>query len=980
VALTAFAPPDPRARIPEPLVALLVPGPAEHRAPSDVGVYHFRPDIEGLRAVAVLLVLAYHARLGPFTGGYVGVDVFFVLSGFLITSLLFRELRTRRTIDLPRFWARRARRLLAASCLVVILTLLVGSLVLGPLAQLDLARDALAASTFVINIVLAGQASDYLTVDLAPSPLLHFWSLALEEQFYLVWPVLLLLVARRRPHPGRAAAVLVGVAWVASLVACIRLTDSNQPWAFYSLPTRAWELLTGTAFALVAVKVSRIPALWRGALGWGGLAGIVLVALTFGEETIFPGPAAVLPVIATAAVVVGGTGAVRSWGPAALLDRRPLQWIGRHSYAIYLWHWPALVLMAAWLGPLPAWARAATVAGSVVAAAFAQRILEDPVRHSAWLAGKARRGLALGGGLVGFGVVTSLVAAAAVPDLVGAGEAAAPVLVVPATTAMSTTTEPAVTTTAPSPAGPRRSTVPTSPPARSPKVVAPATTTTVPGPEQLAAANAEMLTASASVDAVPANLRPALRAARNDLPQIYLDGCHLDPAVTQVGECAFGDPGSATTVVLFGDSHAAQWFPALNALAEQHRWRLVVLTKKGCPTAEIPVYSPLVDRELRECVPWRQNVFARIAAEKPDIVVLSSYRYRMTGRQASADPDEAWRRGLSATLAAVRPSADHVVVLGDTPTPAQDVPGCVSSHLDRASACVSARSEAVKASRLAVEQAVASANGAVFVPTGDWVCGAERCPVIVGDILLYRDANHLTATAATWLAPYLDAALARTLAGQPPVPATGAPAPPTVPGTTAPPTTVPPPPCAVSFVGDSVGTGTLRNGLEEALARHGCTLVFHAAYGGMKVRVGAERLGASRAVGSNVAITMLGFHNAREEVGRGRFPGLIDAVVGAAGNRLVVWPLLASTSDCSTGYKAALVRANEELHRATARWPNLLLVDYARFLGAHPEYSENRCPHLLSSGYRATAEWLAGEVRRAITARAAEPGPSPVPG
>jgi peptidoglycan/LPS O-acetylase OafA/YrhL len=979
VALTAFAPPDPRARIPEQLVALLVPGPAEHRAPTDVGVDHFRPDIEGLRAIAVVLVLAYHAQLGPFSGGYVGVDVFFVLSGFLITSLLFRELRTRRTIDLPRFWARRARRLLAASCLVVILTLLAGGLVLGPLAQLDLTRDALAASTFVINIVLAGQASDYLSVDLAPSPLLHFWSLAVEEQFYLLWPVLLLLVARRRRHPGRAAAALVGVAWVTSLVACVRLTDSNQPWAFYGLPTRAWELLTGAALALGAVKVAHIPTFWRGALGWGGLGGIVVVALTFGEGTTFPGPAALLPVIATAAVVAAGTGAVRaSWGPAALLDRRPLQWIGRHSYAIYLWHWPALVLMAAWLGPLPGWARAATVAGSVVAAAFAQRVLEDPVRHSAWLAGKARRGLALGGGLVGLGVVSSLVAASAVPDLVGAGQAAAPVLVAPVTTAARTTTEASVATTAASRPEPRRSAVPASPP----KVVAPATTTTVvPGPEQLAAANAGMLTASAAVDAVPANLRPALRAARNDLPEIYLDGCHLDPAVTQLGQCAFGDLGSATTVVLFGDSHAAQWFPALDALAGQHRWRLVVLTKKGCPTAEIPVYSPLVDRELRECVPWRQNVFARIAAEKPDVVVLSSYRYRMTGRQASADPDEAWRLGLNTTLAALRPNAAHVVVLGDTPTPAQDVPGCVSSHLDRASACVSDRSEAVKASRLAVEQAVAKANGAMFVPTGDWICGVERCPVIVGDILLYRDANHLTATAATWLAPYLDAALVRALAGQTSVRAQVASGPTTVPTTTAPPpATTAPAPCAVSFVGDSVGTGTLRNGLEEALRRHGCALVFHAAYGGMKVRVGAQRLAASRGAGSNVAIAMLGFHNAREEVGRGRFPGLIDAVVGAAGNRLVVWPLLGSTSDCSDGYKAALVRANEELRRATARWPNLLLVDYAGFLAAHPEYSENRCPHLLPSGYRATADWLAAQVRRAITARGTEPGPTLVAG
>lgn len=193
----------------------------------------------------------------------------------------------------------------------------------------------------------------------------------------------------------------------------------------------------------------------------------------------------------------------------------------------------------------------------------------------------------------------------------------------------------------------------------------------------------------------------------------------------------------------------------------------------------------------------------------------------------------------------------------------------------------------------------------------------------------------------------------------------------TAPTTTVAPTPAPPAPCAVSYVGDSLGMGTLRNGLPQALAGVGCPLVWYGGYGGMETSAGARLLAQNQAKPTNVALVMLGYHNARSEVSRGMFPGLIDQVMKGAGDRLVVWPLLGSTSDCSAGYKVALVRANKELQEATARWPNLVLADYPSFTAPHPEYSENRCPHLLPPGYRAAASWLAGEVRRLVDARAA---------
>jgi peptidoglycan/LPS O-acetylase OafA/YrhL len=733
-----------------------------------------RLDIEGLRAVAVLLVLCFHAELGPFTGGYIGVDVFFVVSGFLITSLLLSELQRTGSIKLARFWSRRARRLLPASTLVIVTTLLAGSAVLDPLSLTGLAREGLAAATFTINIVLAWRGNDYLAADLAPSPLLHFWSLALEEQFYLVWPLLLQLVAGYRHHRRAAVAALIVVAWPISFAAAMVLTPRNQPWAFFSLSTRAWELLTGAALAFLVLHAQRLPAVMRGAMSWAGLAVIVAAAVQFDLATRFPGPAALVPVLATAAVILGGP--LLGRGPVGLLNLRPMTWVGQRSYSIYLWHWPALVLVAAELGPLAAWERLATLLASVAIAAVTYRILENPVRHWKWLAAQARRGLLMASGLITASVGTAAAVVVTAPPLVGNGSAAAPVIItavpaapivtpvsaapaatderVPDTTARNVERTPirdpdaAASDTASAP-------VPTSVPAQT----APPTTLG-PGPDELAVLNEPQLLAGLQTEAAPASLRPSVRGARADLPAIYHDGCHLDAAVTMPGPCTFGDPASSTTVVLFGDSHAAQWFPALAQLADQHHWRLLVLTKKGCPTASISVFSPMVNRELRECDTWRLNVAARLAAEQPDLLLMSSYRYRQTGAWAGIDGNRAWQEGLSTTLAAYRPLARRVLILGDTPTPARDVPACVSAHLGRVSACVNARAEAVRDDRLGVEQEVATAYDATFVSTSNWLCSATACPVVVGDILVYRDANHLTATAAAWLAPYLDAAIA----------------------------------------------------------------------------------------------------------------------------------------------------------------------------------------------------------------------------
>ena len=307
---------------------------------------HFRPDLEGLRAVAVLLVLLYHAGVPGFGGGFVGVDVFFVLSGFLITSLLLRELHSTGTLSIAGFYARRARRLLPAAGLVLIVTL-VGSVVfLSPLRIPTVSADIGAAGLYVSNFRFAAQANDYFAAGGTPSPVLHYWSLSVEEQFYIVWPGLLLLLYRW----GRSwIGIAVGVIVVASFGLSLVLTGVNQPVAFYLLPTRAWQLGVGALLSLAALRFTRINPALGATLTLLGVVAAAAASLAFSDRTPFPGMAAALPVAAAALVIVGG---MPSGGTVASrwLAVRPVRYLGTISYSVYLWHWPLLVLAAGAVG------------------------------------------------------------------------------------------------------------------------------------------------------------------------------------------------------------------------------------------------------------------------------------------------------------------------------------------------------------------------------------------------------------------------------------------------------------------------------------------------------------------------------------------------------------------------------------------------------------------------------------------------------
>lgn len=722
----------------------------------------FRPDIEGLRSLAVLLVLAYHGQFGIVEGGFIGVDVFFVLSGFLITSLLLRELATTGTVSLSNFWARRARRLLPASGLVIVVTLIAGRFMLDGLSQGELGRDAIAASLFVANIRFWNVGTDYLSQGLRESPLLHFWSLAVEEQFYLVWPGLLMLLVRFARLSRQALAAVIGVMWVVSFIACVKLTQDSQPWAFFMLPARAWELLTGAALALAGGQVLRSNRHLAGLLGWVGVAMIGVVSVTFSITTSFPGYVALLPVVATALVINAG---MQPNGPAMILKTKPLQWIGARSYAIYLWHFPMLVLAAAKWGTsgkidsLPVGTRIALLAGSFGLAALSFRFVENPIRHSRPLGAMPLRSLVMGAWIALIGVGGATVLINNPPSLSAGGVVAAPTLVVQTTVPDKNAPPTTLTgTTAPGATDPAAAmtTLPatTTTAARAP--VADASKDNPPALAALVAANLALLTEAVGTNEVPSNLSPSLSNARNDLPAIYGNQCILDVGDNSPKQCIYGDANGATTIVLFGDSHAAEWMPALHKASLANGWRLIVHTKKACPDAEIPTSQ---DPNGSDCAVWRRDVIDLIAGLQPDLVIMSSYRYKQVGSASGRDPDVVWQEGKDLTVSKVRPLTTHLMLLGDSATPQDDIPSCLASNLSSVGSCVSSRDNAVRPSRLAVEREVAQKYDADFIPTSDWMCTDTACPVVVGNVLMYRDNSHITATASEFLSPFIETAV-----------------------------------------------------------------------------------------------------------------------------------------------------------------------------------------------------------------------------
>lgn len=383
-----------------------------------------RSDIEGLRALAVLLVVAYHYGVTQFSGGFVGVDVFFVISGFLITKLLIDEGAREGGIKLGNFWARRIRRIIPMALLVVVVTVIAGLYMLEPGRARELSTVALGAVGFCANFVLYYTTGSYLSGVTPPSPLQHYWSLAIEEQFYLVWPLILFVVVKfGRKYWRRWLAAAVVIFGGSSLIYSIAITRSQRDLGYYMPHARIWEILAGAGLATVGVHIFKIPQRFRAAIGWAGLLLIIWSAVSFDNTTVFPGSAALLPVLGTVAVI---TAVETSWGPQRILRISPAQRIGAWSYSLYLWHWPALVLVEARFGIPSVWTKIWLFIGCLVLSAITYTYVEQPARRHAWLTIRPWRSIVAGLTAITIGLTGALVLYGVAPRLHARVDAATP--------------------------------------------------------------------------------------------------------------------------------------------------------------------------------------------------------------------------------------------------------------------------------------------------------------------------------------------------------------------------------------------------------------------------------------------------------------------------------------------------------------------------------------------------------------------------
>jgi peptidoglycan/LPS O-acetylase OafA/YrhL len=607
--------------------------------------------IQGLRALAALLVTLFHAKW--VNGGFIGVDIFYVISGFLITGLLLREIERTGTINFKEFYARRFKRLLPTSFFVLLVTAVASWLLIPATMRSSLGRDIIAASLYVSNYLFAWWQADYQNLDATPSPVIHYWSLAVEEQFYLIWPLLILFffIAATKFNRKILLTFLVAAVTALSFIFSIYQTETSPIWAFYSLPTRAWELGLGALLVLLPpIKTKKL-------VGLLGFIFIIVSAFIFGETTAFPGVNAVLPVLGTVMLI----STINSWPPFLndVANSRMFQWLGEISYPLYLWHWPLLVLPSTYFArPLAIYERILAIIATIILADLTHRFIEEPFRkHKTEPTLVFKRS----------GVITL------VSVLIG---------------------------------------------------------------------TAIIFSSSDKIDVSGINGAVSL-AQIKARPLVYDDGCHANYAQTKSDKCEYADTKSDKTMVLYGDSHAAQWFPALVEIASRSGYRLISLTKSACPSVDT-VRLDQGGFKMSRCKQWRINTIKRIQEINPDVLIMSSFQY-FAQPPRFTDREQWWNDGQRKLLTEVKNISPHLIYITDTPHPLRDIPACLANY--SISKCnTTQRSEDL------------SISGFNVINPNSWLC-SRVCPAVKDGVVAYRDASHISVDIAIALIPRLTQAL-----------------------------------------------------------------------------------------------------------------------------------------------------------------------------------------------------------------------------
>lgn len=681
----------------------------------------FRPDIEGLRAIAVLLVLLFHAGVPFLPGGFIGVDVFFVVSGFLITGILVRETASRHRISLTGFYSRRVRRILPMATLVLI-AVAIGSVFILPSSQLGTIKTSIiGASLFVSNWVFASQSVDYFAPDVASNPVLHFWSLSVEEQFYVVWPLLIIgtmwLIRRNRrlaKHRLKLLGIVLLLLTGISLALSIIQSKGQGDIAYFSLQTRVWELGIGGLLAISIRQLALLTTAVRWLTGWIGLALILYAGFFFSAETVFPGAAALIPVGGSALVIMAG---IRDkpigWSVASLLSLKPMQYIGARSYNLYLWHWPLLVFAGTLAsrqltsenidsaGIAPPLAAAIAVALALLLTIITFRIVEQPLRSAKFMR-TPKSSLPTGALLIS---LTLIIAAFGMPALANAYSSSR-------------------------------------------------------GGNQTIINQIKELATPANLDAQEfSTQQSACRADQNETAQESL-------ARAKSSNCIFGDKNGTKTIALIGDSHADMWLWGLDTAGKKNGWKILSFARTNCPYMALGT-TELEDTNIESnCPEWAKLVYDEVLQPAaPFDAILLARTSRTTKRYVQPKFSEEYQSSLqeSFTNAITRSFNEYgkltnnLLVLADPPRADFDIPDCLEQNSDNPQACNFNRTAGLSDENqlLAIEKEAAAqsnvSNEITFLPIGDLLCkpNQEYCEVLTPNgLIAYRDSNHINFAAA----------------------------------------------------------------------------------------------------------------------------------------------------------------------------------------------------------------------------------------
>ncbi|HEY3736539.1 MAG TPA: acyltransferase family protein [Jatrophihabitans sp.] len=698
----------------------------EKQEPQRTGI---RPDIQVLRCLAVLSVVLFHLFPGQITGGYVGVDVFFVISGFLITSHLLREVSRSGRISLVAFWSRRARRLLPAAFVVLIVTLGVTLLAAPKVVWKPYLSQISASALYWQNWKLAANSVDYFAADQKPSPAQHYWSLSVEEQFYVVWPLLLValvFIARRLDLRRRSVSVCLGFVAVFGGSLVYSALVEHESYGYFSTFTHAWEFAAGGILGLFAERASAFFSRHRLAAplaSWLGLAGILYAVVRFTGSTPFPGTAALLPVAGTLLVLAAGVGS-----GAGVTDRllrlRPLQWVGDVSYSLYLWHWPPIVLLP-WITshPLRPGEKLAILVGALVAAGLTRTFVENRFRLRSSVSRRT--------------VLRTLAALVPVTALiVGSCDIAA--------SQSTTDTNQLVQQITASVGG-----------AQCFGAAAVLSGATCPAPNVLTTADAATLAAQDNdLAGWLAEQYPTQKQDPADCPKLS----------QWVRECVWGSSTAKQTVALVGDSHARALLPAVVGAAKAHGWRLEFMWHADCRPV-VPLFKSTVAAENgAECVGWKNQVIDTVTSDKRiNVVITAASTRRYANEMPGAANQNMIASAFKATWSRWTAAGKNVVVALDVPFAADSVPGCVAAAGTLTDPCAAPRASAIPTDPLDLATTPDVPPGVSTLDLTIPQCDATLCHFAVGGLVTHVDTSHLSVHYAATLAPLVDSKVSQVL-------------------------------------------------------------------------------------------------------------------------------------------------------------------------------------------------------------------------